>query len=192
VRGAKSINYVGAGTIEMLLDTDGSFYFMEMNNPHPGGASGHRDAHRRRPGEGADRVAAGEPMREKGRPPQLRRHVIECRECQTRSRTSSRRRERSRSFTCRAATACAPTRSAYAGYIGAPFYDSMIAEDHLHGAGPRRGARQDAPRARHLHRPGRDDDHSVPEERLMSHPDFKVRRGSEYTRAVPGHRSSPG
>src|SRR6476661_6777886 len=31
VRGAKAIEYVGAGTIEMLLDEDGSFYFMEMN-----------------------------------------------------------------------------------------------------------------------------------------------------------------
>jgi len=26
-----AINYVGAGTVEFLLDTDGSFYFMEMN-----------------------------------------------------------------------------------------------------------------------------------------------------------------
>src|ERR687889_1854835 len=31
VAGAKSIDYVGAGTIEMLLDEDGSYYFMEMN-----------------------------------------------------------------------------------------------------------------------------------------------------------------
>lgn len=31
ILGAKAINYVGAGTIEMLLDEDGSFYFMEMN-----------------------------------------------------------------------------------------------------------------------------------------------------------------
>ena len=31
VRGAKAIDYVGAGTIEMLLDEDGSYYFMEMN-----------------------------------------------------------------------------------------------------------------------------------------------------------------
>lgn len=31
VRGAKSIDYVGAGTIEMLLNEDGNFYFMEMN-----------------------------------------------------------------------------------------------------------------------------------------------------------------
>src|SRR5579862_2068727 len=31
VAGAKAIDYVGAGTIEMLLDADGSYYFMEMN-----------------------------------------------------------------------------------------------------------------------------------------------------------------
>jgi len=31
VRAAKAVNYVNAGTIEFLLDTDGSFYFMEMN-----------------------------------------------------------------------------------------------------------------------------------------------------------------
>jgi 3-methylcrotonyl-CoA carboxylase alpha subunit len=31
VRAAKAINYQGAGTVEFLLDEDGSFYFMEMN-----------------------------------------------------------------------------------------------------------------------------------------------------------------
>ncbi len=31
VRAAKAIDYVGAGTVEFLLDQDGSFYFMEMN-----------------------------------------------------------------------------------------------------------------------------------------------------------------
>ena len=31
VRAAKAIDYVGAGTIEMLLNEDGTFYFMEMN-----------------------------------------------------------------------------------------------------------------------------------------------------------------
>lgn len=31
VRGAKSINYRGAGTVEFLLDESGAFYFMELN-----------------------------------------------------------------------------------------------------------------------------------------------------------------
>ncbi|RUO58568.1 acetyl/propionyl/methylcrotonyl-CoA carboxylase subunit alpha [Pseudidiomarina insulisalsae] len=31
VRAAQAIDYVGAGTVEFLLDTDNSFYFMEMN-----------------------------------------------------------------------------------------------------------------------------------------------------------------
>jgi acetyl-CoA carboxylase biotin carboxylase subunit len=31
VRAAKTINYVGAGTVEFLLDEDGKFYFIEMN-----------------------------------------------------------------------------------------------------------------------------------------------------------------
>ena len=31
IKAAKAIDYVGAGTVEFLLDADGSFYFMEMN-----------------------------------------------------------------------------------------------------------------------------------------------------------------
>lgn len=31
VKGARAVNYRGVGTIEFLLDDDGSFYFMEMN-----------------------------------------------------------------------------------------------------------------------------------------------------------------
>lgn len=31
IKAAKAVNYVNAGTIEFLLDTDGQFYFLEMN-----------------------------------------------------------------------------------------------------------------------------------------------------------------
>lgn len=31
ILGAKSVNYLGAGTIEFLVDKDRNFYFMEMN-----------------------------------------------------------------------------------------------------------------------------------------------------------------
>lgn len=31
IASAKAIGYVGAGTVEFLLDRDGTFYFMEMN-----------------------------------------------------------------------------------------------------------------------------------------------------------------
>jgi hypothetical protein len=77
-RGATAINYVGAGTIEMLLDEDGSFFFMEMNTriqvEHPVTEQL----------TGVDlvkeqiRVAAGLPLSVKELPP-FRGHVIECR-----------------------------------------------------------------------------------------------------------------
>src|SRR5688572_17520192 len=79
VRGAKAIDYVGAGTIEMLLDEDGSFYFMEMNTriqvEHPVTEML----------TGVDlvkeqiRTAAGLPLSLPDRVIQLRGHAIECR-----------------------------------------------------------------------------------------------------------------
>ena len=31
VKAAKAVNYVGAGTVEFIMDQDQKFYFMEMN-----------------------------------------------------------------------------------------------------------------------------------------------------------------
>src|SRR5215210_2478519 len=79
VSGAKAIDYVGAGTIEMLLDEDGSYYFMEMNTriqvEHPVTEML----------TGIDlvkeqiRVAAGLPLTLPDHVIQLRGHAIECR-----------------------------------------------------------------------------------------------------------------
>ena len=78
VRAAEAIDYVGAGTVEFLLDQDGSFYFMEMNTriqvEHPVTEVT----------TGFDllkeqiRVAAGEPLTAPEEVPHLR-HAIEFR-----------------------------------------------------------------------------------------------------------------
>src|SRR6185437_3624990 len=78
VAGAKAIEYVGAGTIEMLVDEDGSYFFVEMNTriqvEHPVTEML----------TGIDlvkeqiRVCAGEPLSVSEMPP-LRGHVIEVR-----------------------------------------------------------------------------------------------------------------
>ncbi len=79
VRVAKAINYVGAGTVEFLLDKSGNFYFMEMNTriqvEHPVTEMV----------TGIDliaeqiRIAQGEKLRFTQDQVQLRGHAIECR-----------------------------------------------------------------------------------------------------------------
>jgi len=79
VRAARAIDYVGAGTVEFLLDQDGSFYFMEMNTriqvEHPVTEET----------TGVDlvreqiRVAAGEPLSVTQDQVELRGHSIEFR-----------------------------------------------------------------------------------------------------------------
>jgi acetyl-CoA carboxylase biotin carboxylase subunit len=79
VTAAKSINYVGAGTVEFLLDKSGNFYFMEMNTriqvEHPVTEMI----------TGLDliaeqiRIAQGERLRLRQEEVILRGHAIECR-----------------------------------------------------------------------------------------------------------------
>jgi len=79
VDAAKSIHYVGAGTVEFLVDKQGNFYFMEMNTriqvEHPTTEMV----------TGVDlvteqiRIAQGEHLRFKQNDIQLRGHAIECR-----------------------------------------------------------------------------------------------------------------
>ena len=79
VKAAKSINYVGAGTVEFLLDKSGDFYFMEMNTriqvEHPVTEMI----------TGLDliaeqiRIAQGEKLRLTQKQVRLHGHAIECR-----------------------------------------------------------------------------------------------------------------
>jgi len=133
VLGAKAIDYVGAGTIEMLLDTDGSFYFMEMNTriqvEHPVTEMI----------TGVDlvkeqiRVAAGEPMREK-ETPAMRGHVIECRiNAEDPFRNFQPSPGKIDVFHLPGGNGVRVDTHAYAGYTVPPYYDSMIAKLIVHG-----------------------------------------------------------
>ena len=128
VRGAKAINYVGAGTIEMLLDEDGSFYFMEMNTriqvEHPVTEML----------TGVDlvkeqiRVAAGHPLTV-SELPAFRGHVIECRvNAEDPSRNFQPSPGRLETFHQPGGPGVRVDTHAYAGYTVPPYYDSLIAK----------------------------------------------------------------
>ena len=128
VRGAKAIDYVGAGTIEMLLDTDGSYYFMEMNTriqvEHPVTEML----------TGVDlvqeqiRVAAGLPLRVTELPP-LRGHVIECRvNAEDPMRNFQPSPGKINTFHAPGGPGVRIDSHVYAGYTVPPHYDSLLAK----------------------------------------------------------------
>ena len=128
VRGAKAIEYVGAGTMEMLLDTDGSYYFMEMNTriqvEHPVTEMI----------TGVDlvqeqiRVAAGFPLSVMELPP-LRGHVIECRvNAEDPMRNFQPSPGKINTFHPPGGPGVRIDSHAYAGYTVPPYYDSLLAK----------------------------------------------------------------
>jgi acetyl-CoA carboxylase biotin carboxylase subunit len=126
IRGAKAINYVGAGTIEMLLDEDCSFYFMEMNTriqvEHPVTEML----------TGVDlvkeqiRVAAGEPLSVTELPP-LRGHVIEARvNAEDPARNFQPSPGRIEAYHPPGGPGVRIDSHVYAGYTVPPYYDSLL------------------------------------------------------------------
>jgi len=128
VAGAKAINYVGAGTIEMLLDADGSYYFMEMNTriqvEHP--------VTEMITGEDLVkeqiRVAAGEKLSVKTLP-SLRGHVIECRvNAEDPGRNFQPSPGKITAFHPPGGPGVRLDSHVYAGYTVPPYYDSLLAK----------------------------------------------------------------
>ena len=128
VAGAKAIDYVGAGTIEMLLDEDGSFYFMEMNTriqvEHPVTEML----------TGVDlvkeqiRVAAGERLSVIELPP-LRGHVIECRvNAEDPARNFQPSPGKIAAFHPPGGPGVRLDTHVYDGYTVPPYYDSLLAK----------------------------------------------------------------
>ncbi|HET7551485.1 MAG TPA: acetyl-CoA carboxylase biotin carboxylase subunit [Gemmatimonadaceae bacterium] len=126
IRGAAAINYVGAGTIEMLLDEDGSFYFMEMNTriqvEHPVTEML----------TGVDlvkeqiRVASGEPL-SVTELPALRGHVIEVRvNAEDPERNFQPSPGRIDVFHPPGGPGVRVDSHVYAGYTVPPYYDSLL------------------------------------------------------------------
>jgi acetyl-CoA carboxylase biotin carboxylase subunit len=134
VRGAKAIEYVGAGTMEMLLDETGNFYFMEMNTriqvEHPVTEVL----------TGIDlvkeqiRVAAGAKLSFESIPP-LRGHVIECRiNAEDPSRGFQPSPGRIEVFHPPGGPGVRLDTHVYAGYTVPPYYDSLLAKLIVQGA----------------------------------------------------------
>ncbi len=128
VRGAKAIEYTGAGTIEMLLDEDGRYYFMEMNTriqvEHPVTEML----------TGVDlvkeqiRVAAGAPLSVRELPP-LRGHVIECRvNAEDPARNFQPSPGRIDVFHPPGGPGVRIDTHIYSGYSVPPYYDSLLAK----------------------------------------------------------------
>jgi acetyl-CoA carboxylase biotin carboxylase subunit len=134
VKLAESIGYVGAGTIEFLLDSDGSFYFMEMNTriqvEHPvTEMCTNFDLVKEQIS-----VAAGAPLSFVMNGHRLRGHAIECR---VNAEDPSRNFQPSPGLI----TAYHPPGGPgvrvdthiYAGYTVPPYYDSLLAKVIVHG-----------------------------------------------------------
>jgi acetyl-CoA carboxylase, biotin carboxylase subunit len=132
-RGAKAIDYVSAGTVEFLLDEDGSFYFMEMNTriqvEHPVTELV----------TGVDlvkeqiRVAAGEPL-SMSETPELRGHCIECRiNAEDPARNFAPSPGQITIFHPPGGPGIRVDTHVYAGYLVPPYYDSLIGKLIVHG-----------------------------------------------------------
>jgi acetyl-CoA carboxylase, biotin carboxylase subunit len=129
----KKIGYTNAGTVEFLMDEDGSFYFIEMNAriqvEHPVTEMI----------TGVDliksqiRLAAGEKLEDAVGPIEFRGHSIECRINAEDPDTFVPSAGRITTFQLPGGTGVRVDTAAYSDAVIPPYYDSLIAKLIVHG-----------------------------------------------------------
>ncbi|MCX5686222.1 MAG: acetyl-CoA carboxylase biotin carboxylase subunit [Candidatus Omnitrophica bacterium] len=134
IKCARAIGYVNAGTIEFLLDEDGSFYFMEMNTriqvEHPVTEAV----------TGIDlvkeqiKIASGEKISHKQDDIEFRGNAIECRiNAEDPDNDFMPSPGRITAFQTPGGRGVRLDTHAYTGYEISPYYDSMIGKLIVHG-----------------------------------------------------------
>jgi len=129
----KKIGYTNAGTVEFLMDQDGSFYFIEMNariqveHPVTEMVSGIDLI------KAQIRIAAGEKLENAVGPVEFRGHSIECRINAEDPHTFVPSAGRITTFQIPGGTGVRVDTASYTDAVISPHYDSLIAKLIVHG-----------------------------------------------------------
>ncbi len=134
VKGCKGVDYVGAGTIEFLLDDQKKFYFMEMNTriqvEHPVTEM----IYSRDLVKDQIRMAAGEPLNYEQKDINLAGHAIECRiNAEDWERNFMPNPGHIENVHFPGGPGIRVDTHTYSGYDIPPFYDSLVAKLIAHG-----------------------------------------------------------
>ena len=134
VQGSRNVDYVGAGTVEFLLDDQKNFYFMEMNTriqvEHPVTEM----VYSRDLLKDQIRVAAGEPLGYEQKDIRMEGHAIECRiNAEDWERNFMPNPGHIENVHFPGGPGIRVDTHTYSGYDIPPFYDSLVAKLIAHG-----------------------------------------------------------